>query len=554
MISWIQRTFQRHFKIVFLLILAAMAIPLIVIFTPSSGIGGADRHYARQEFFGLNLGSPSDQARLMGDAQLSVYLQAGGPALEGAQMQQYALTRYAALNLADRFHLPASTSAEVAEHIKTLRAFSGQDGEFDAQRYARFRDSLKTNPNLSEADVARIVGDDVRVQKLQKLLAGPGYLLASDVRDQLARADSKWTLAVATADFKNFNPTITPTDAELAKYFADNSARYEIPPRVVASYIQFPSSAYLGAVNITDADAKAYFNQYPGRFQKPAGDAKNPAATKPAEAADFELVRPQVETALKAERARKLALKAASDFSLALYEGHVAADSPALASLVSAHKLVVRPLAPFTHDAGPAELGGSPDIADAAFKLNTDRWFTDALAVPEGAVVLFYHETQPTRQPQLAEVRAKVTADYVENEKRQRFAQLGRALQSAVAARLKAGDTFEKAVAASSSALKVETKQLAPFTLRDRPSDLDYSVLMSLDRLSKGQLSDVSVNGDKATLVYVVDKQVPDLAENSPAFTAAREQIAQANSGFDASAFLDEVVERELARTAPKAQ
>lgn len=552
MISWIQRTFQRHFRLVFLLILAAMAIPLIVIFTPSSGIGNGSQRYARQDFFGLNLGSQADQARLIGDAQLSVYLQAGGPALEGAQMQQYALTRYAALTLADRFHLPASTSAEIADHIKTLRAFAGQNGEFDPQRYARFRDSLKTSPNLTEADVARIVGDDVRVQKLQKLLAGPGYLLASDVRDQLTRVDSKWTLAVATADYKTFNPTITPTEAELTKYFADNAARYEIPPRVVASYIDFPSSAYLGAVQIADAEAKAYFDQYPARFSKPAGDAKNPAATKPAEAADFALVRPQVDAALKLDQARKLALKAASDFSLALYEGHVAAGSSTLAGLLSAHHLAAHPLAPFTHEAGPAELGRSSAIADAAFKLNDDRWFTDALAVPTGAIVLFYHETQPARQPQLAEIRAKVAADYVDHEKRQRFGQLAHSLQMSVAARLKAGDSFEKAVAASAGALKAETKQLPPFTLRDRPTDLDYSVLMSLERLSKGQLSDVSIAADKATLVYVIDKQVPDLAENSPAFQSTRDQIAQANAGFDASAYLDEVVERELARTAPK--
>lgn len=554
MISWIQRTFQRHFRLVFLLVLAAMAIPLIVIFTPSSGIGHADREYASRDFFGLNLGSAEGQTRLMADAQLSIYLQAGGPVLDGAQMQQYALTRYAALHLADEYHLPASTTAEVADRLKTLRAFAGQDGQFDAQAYARFRDSLKTNPGLSEADVARVIGDDVRVDKLQHLLSGPGYVLPQDVRHQLTRADTSWTIAVATADYKAFNPNLTPSDADLTKYFNDNAVRYEIPPRVVATYVEFPASTYASAINVTEAEAKAHFAEFPGRFQKPANDPKNPAATKPAEAADFELVRAQVEAELKSERARQLALKAASDFSLALYETKATPDSPAFNGLVSANKVTVKTLAPFTHDAGPAELGGSPEIADAAFKLNQERWFSDALSTPSGAVVLFWRETQPSRQPQFAEVRAKVAADYIENEKRKRFAELGRALRSTVETRVKAGDAFDKAVAAHAGALKVETKQLPSFTLRQPPADADYSLLNSLDRLEQGQVSDFMVNGDKGAFVYVVERKLPDLAETSEQFKNTREQLAQMNARFGASAYLDQVVERELARTAPKTQ
>src|SRR5256885_11755824 len=41
-------------------------------------------------------------------------------------------------------------------HVQQLRAFAGQDGKFDAKRYAEFRDSLKTNPRLQDRKSTRL--------------------------------------------------------------------------------------------------------------------------------------------------------------------------------------------------------------------------------------------------------------------------------------------------------------------------------------------------------------------------------------------------------------
>src|SRR5882672_7669964 len=143
MISWIQRTFQRHFRLVFAFLLLAMAVPLIVIFNPSSGFGRGDRKVVSRPFFGLNLASQEDQHRLIGDAALSVNLQVGYMGLESAQLQDYALQRRASLFLADQLHVPAPSPAELAIFLKTLRAFADDNGQFDAKRYENFRTSLK---------------------------------------------------------------------------------------------------------------------------------------------------------------------------------------------------------------------------------------------------------------------------------------------------------------------------------------------------------------------------------------------------------------------------
>src|SRR5205807_2574899 len=121
-----------------------------------------------------------------------------------------------------------------------------------------------------------------------------------------------------------------------------------------------------------------------------------------------------------------------------------------------------------------------------------------------------WKNTQPPRKPLLTEVKDKVAADYVENERTKRFTELGKTIKSQLEARLKAGDAFEKAVATvgSANSVKIEAKAIPPFTLRTRPQDLDYAVFGTLERLEKGQVSDlIRSSADKGVIVYAVDKK-----------------------------------------------
>ena len=560
MISWIQKYFQHHFKTIFAILLAVTIISFIFTIGASPGIGRGDRRVVERQFFDYNLALAQDQQRLMGDASLSASLQIGAMGgIDDEQIKQYAFQRAGSLYLANQWHIPPATRTEIEEAIKKLRMFSGQNGEFDPKAYATFRDNLKKNGRgTTEADIARVIGDDVRVEKVNKLLAGPGYVQAHDVKTQLERMDTTWTLGTATVDYAAFKPEIKATDAELTKYFEENAFRYEVPPKVVASYVEFPSTDFARSVTLTDAEIRAFYDANPARFPKPPevkpADPKAPTPPKPANPdADFALVRPQVEAQLRLERAQKLAVKAASDLALAIYEAKV--NTPAaLDAFLTARKVQAKPLAPFTHDQGPAELAHSPEVAEEAFKLNKDHFISDALPVSTGAVVLFWKDLQPAHKPLFTEVRAKVLADYQENEKQKRFVELGKTAKSTIEARLKAGDTFDKAVAAAATAtgLKIEAKILPPFSVRTRPQDVDYSVLGALEHLNKGQVSDMQMNADKGILVYAQDKKLPDMNESNPRFVETRNQLASLSSRIGANAYVSELVERELKRSEPK--
>lgn len=558
MITWIQKYFQHHFRAIFGVLLALIIVSFVFTIGASGGLGQGERRMVDRHFFGYNLGLQQDQQRLVGDAGLSANLQMGAMGgLEADQVQNYAFQRAATLHLADLWHIPAPTTAEITDQLKTLRMFAGQDGQFDPKAYATFRDNLKTNPRgVKEGDIARVVADDVRADKVNKLIAGPGYVLPGDVKSQLARADTSWTIATASVDYGSFAPALKPSDADLTKYFEEEAARYQIPPRVVVTYADFSSLNHLAGISVSEAEVRAYYDANPSRFPKaiavkPTED-KTPEKSDPA--ADYAAARPQVEATVKLERAQKLATKSASDLSLALYENKVSATG--LDAFLAKLKLSAKTLSPFTREAGPAELGGSRDVATEAFKLpREDRYYSEAISVPAGAVVLFWKETQPARKPLFTEVRDKVLADWTEGEKRRRFVELGKTMKAQLETRLKAGDTIEVAAAttASTAGVKIEAKSLAAFSLRNRPQDADFTVLGALDRLEKGRLSEMLIAQDKGIFVYASDKVAPDLTETNPQFIATRLQIAGYTARLTAGAYISELVEQELKKSEPKA-
>ena len=120
MISWIQRYFQKHIRLVMFIMLIIVGLPMVVIYSQSSGIGMADVKVRQQQFFNVNLANQEQAARVFSDGELSGYLRAGYPVLQGAQLQQYALQRVAGLALADELHL--TFDAVAVAYRRAMRA------------------------------------------------------------------------------------------------------------------------------------------------------------------------------------------------------------------------------------------------------------------------------------------------------------------------------------------------------------------------------------------------------------------------------------------------
>ena len=552
MISWIQTSFQKHFRLIFLVLLAIIIVSFVFTIGAAPGIGRADGRTLSRTFYGVNLSSPEEASRLFGDAQLSIFLQAGYQPFNDGQLQNYALQRHAALHLADELNLPGPSRDELTAFVQELPAFSGPTGQFDPQAYARFRDSLKGNGQMNEAVLARVLADDYRFDRVQKLLGGPGYVLDGDVKQQLERADTSWQVNVATLDYASFQPEIQPTEAELRQYFSNNGFRYEVPPQLRADYVEFSAAAFADQVNVSEADVRAYYDMNPTRFPNPAKAADAAPVVGAGETdADFAAVRPQVEAALRQERAQKLAAQAASDLTVALYDARVKADG--VDEWLRGRGVELKSAAPFSRSSAPSFLGPNPQNVATAFRLDASHPISDALATPNGAVILVWRESLPAHPAEFAAVQEQVKRDYIDTQRRQRFSAAGRALQEGIQSRLAQGEEFAAAAEAEAQArnLKVEVKSHGPFTRREPPQDLSYSALNALDRLEAGKVSEMVIAGDQGLVVHAASKTLPDVGPENERFTQMQLQIAQFNSSRTADDILRDLVQTELARTDP---
>jgi len=545
MITWIQRYFHKHFKFVFLLVLAAMAIPLIVIFSPSSSAGGRTGGKLKERpFFNVNLGSEEQASRLFTDGSLSAQLKAGYNALQEAQLQQYALQRVAGLAVADELHLPAPTADQISKYVAGLRAFQNESGQFDQKKYTAFGDSLKASKGFGIADVNRVLRDDVRLEQLHKVVGGPGYVLAPDVKQQLIRADSAWTVQVATVDYAAFNPAIPAGDDVLKKFFEENSFRYDVPARPRLSYVEFKGEEFMPPGAPTEADLRAFYNANAASFPVPPDADKKDAA--PAD--NFTKVRAQVETALKNSVAARFAVKAANEFTVALYEKKLTANSAELAEFLAAQRRPALPIAPFAPDTPPANMPWLANYAEQIAKLTKERFFTDPLPTTSSFVILLWNDTLPGYKPAFAEVHDRVAADYKDGEKRRLFIEHGRALRTQLFAAAKSGPA---AFATAAAAEKLELKSYANFTMSKPPQDLPYAALAALRTLEPGEVSEMVATGEQGMLVYTQEKKLPDLSPGNPRYAELQKQLMLFTAGTNENAYLGELVESELKKTAP---
>ena len=122
----------------------------------------------------------------------------------------------------------------------------------------------------------------------------------------------------------------------------------------------------------------------------------------------------------------------------------------------------------------------------------------------------------------------------------------GQALRTQLQAAAKTSAANFATVAANE---KLELKTYANFTLRQPPQDMPYQAIATLQSLGAGDVSEMGADALKGYLVYAQEKKLPDLTAGNPRYVEIREQMMARVSANGSSAYLAELVERELKKT-----
>jgi peptidyl-prolyl cis-trans isomerase D len=106
-------------------------------------------------------------------------------------------------------------------------------------------------------------------------------------------------------------------------------------------------------------------------------------------------------------------------------------------------------------------------------------------------------------------------------------------------------------VATPIAGLAFSVQSTPAFTLREPPATLEPAVFGALESLEKGGVSEMVTTGAKGMIVHVADKAMPATDETNPRFVETRGQIAAFIGSRNAGDYLNELVEKELAKTEP---
>ncbi|WP_456433901.1 SurA N-terminal domain-containing protein [Nitratifractor sp.] len=187
------------------------------------------------------------------------------------------------LNLADRYGIVVSDE-ELAHAIMSIRGFQN-NGNFDPKIY----DAFLENRGLKKPTFEAIFRDDLRVEKLMKLLNLPSVAYEREVlASALSLSDSIRYTVIRPQDVN-----VTVTDKELHDYWETHKENYKTPKRYRLSVYWVDTSD----INVSENDLKDYYERNSFNYVDAQGK------TLP-----FEKVRAQVERDYRIKKGKKKAL------------------------------------------------------------------------------------------------------------------------------------------------------------------------------------------------------------------------------------------------------
>ena len=569
MISWIQNHLIRHGRLVFLTLLAIVIVAFVFTIGNTPGCTSNKSGYTEQMFYGYDLNSQHEMDALSKKVSLSAILRSGRPLQNDQQFQAQLLSRIASLHLADEMSVPAPDKKAITEHIQSMAAFRGPDGQFSNDAYTRFIDNMETNPNLQQDLMVTVLEEDYRIEQVNKVLTGPGYFLPSEALSQVRRNETELKLTIAEIDYNEFEPKTNPKPEELNAYYLNNIQRYEIPERIQASYVQFLTNDYTNVVKpASEADLQLHFNANRARFVaeykalQTTPDVPGPKA--PVDEVTFEDVRDAVAADLAIEQARRQAQQAAQDFALTLYRNNIPKDSEAFRKQLEDANLTLTAITPYSiTDTANNRL--PKDMLESAFALTEKRYFSDAYALGNGYAIIIYSGRIPPEIPAYEAVVDAVKADYIAEQKKQLFNEEGSRLNAELKERMNT-ETFMPSAqqnpelqeevkagvfASAAEALDLKVTNYDAFKISEAPRAINRAVLEKAQNMEPEELSPMLTIGDKGIFVYLEKKTVPEITEENEEFIQAREFLQRYSSFTCFNSIQNELVAEGLDKKDP---
>lgn len=538
MISWLQRVLQRHYKWLFSIMLGIIIIAFVFTIGGSPGIGRGKYSTEKQMYYGINLNDPEIVHELFRNANLSNILNTGKNIANNQAAENLALSRPVLLELAKNLEIPKPNEYELAEYIKTKPVFKGSDGQFDVQKYQDFLKAIKHDPKMNEGLVRMILSQDMEIDRVLKLLGGPGYVLPFEAELSIERQHTLWSIDVASLDFQDFNSNIAVPEDKLEEFYSTNKFNFAIPAQIEIAYASFPMERFLTKVPTpSDEELKNFYDTHLSLFSSEKDNIK-----------PFEDVKNKVLESYKQDRAIRLASEAANDFEYDIYQHRIAFNSKEFETALKKFDITLQKGPTFDAHTIPNNTPLPPQLLKQALTLNETNYFSDVATTEKGAFIAFFQKEHALHVPPLEEIKNELKKQYLATENLKLLDSKSKIIDKTITAAVKNGKSFKEI--AKNEGLKVAS--FDKFNLLEAPKDLDKTLLQDIHSLSKGDISPPIMRDDRVYFVYITEKEVPTLSADNPEVQALIKQLDPFTSTIRSQSIVNELITQEIAASTKK--
>ena len=553
MISWLQTNLQKHFRFMFIILLGVVIVAFVFTIGAAPGIGDGRQNIPNLRFFDVELTTDSQRQQFFNEAYYSSLL--SGAPMSQEQLNQYAFNRAAALHLANLHNLPGPNTDQLTNHIQELGMFMGPDQTFSRDAYSRFRDEIRASGQISEGQLSRIMEDDFRINQVFEVLAGPGFVMESEVIEELKLDQTLWSVAVAELDLNEFEPEIDDSTEKLEAFFGQNSFRYTAPARRVIAYLEFRALDYMEEIEVEESDLESYFNLNQSRYTKTVEAEKSENDQPEEETSETEIVqlsfeeaRDQAEFDYKLEQARQLSRNNAESIGLAIVELDNATEaSQALSlerieSLADQRGIQIKRTTPFARNERPLGLTWSQNLIATSFQLTESYIYSQPIIEGDSTFILLLENENPEFVPSFKTVEARVKEDFREEETRR----LKTEHANTLASELNQLDIDAFKTEAESKGMTIS--EFSNFKRRDTVEGLDSGLIFSIMNLEIGDVSNATIREDKGYIVQVVGKEVPEINADNEEFETRMAALSGNYERYAVSQYISKLASDELVR------
>ncbi len=356
-----------------------------------------------------------------------------------------------------------ASQSEIEEQLGQTRAFTGQDGKFDSNRFEFVVQQVLNPEGFNKTQIELFIASEVKARKIAALLASTIPALPSEIKAEYVRRQLTTEASYVVLKSDDFRAAQKVTEEEIKKRYEDKKDLLKSPEKRKVRF--------------------AAFTIPPTADGKPMDEAK------------------------KTDELQKLA-NTAYDFVTALNKPSAAGVNFEEAAK-QAGATIGETAQFFQEDAPPAELESAPAAAEAAFALTKEQPYSKHIPLAKGTYVLALKEIQAPETLPLDQVRKKLEEELIGEKADAAMMAKAREVRDKLAEARKAGKSFTEAA----QALGVKAVAFPAYSMMKRvPQGTPYAdiVMPAAGKLAPGEVGQVVPSAGAALVVHVDQRPAVD--------------------------------------------